>query len=388
MENFLVVGANTRPVACSLKKLGYHVFSADYFGTQDLKECADDFRSILNQKPHQSCGHFTERFDARKLEDLAHDFVDPADFIICLSGSSPLNFPKKKVLGNKDVEKVENKYKLYKKLKNQFKLPKTYLILDGKEAGEIAENFPEKRFILKPVYGSGGYGIKELEKIHESELNSGSGEFMLQELVEGENISASVLSTGKEVRTILTSRQILGDAELGQIEPYGYCGNLTPYLDDYDVKRNVEDVVKVLAEDVVKALDLVGSNGVDLIYKNGEIYIIEVNPRFQGTLECAEASLGINMAQAHIEACRGTLMDVPSPQKFAVKMIVHAPERALVGKLDFHGVYDIPLEKVIIEKGEPVATVVSSSRVLEDAVYSAEKLVERVYGLLESCTLS
>jgi uncharacterized protein len=411
MENFLVVGANTRPVACSLKKLGCKVFSADYFGTQDLRGCADDFRSLLNQKPHQSCGHFTERFNTGKLEELAQDFVDPADFIICLSGSSPLNFPKKKVLGNKDIEKVENKYKLYKKLKNQFKLPKTYLISDGEEAGEITENFPEKRFILKPLYGSGGYGIKEFNKINGSELDSGmgtlkldsgirkseldsgirkselnseSGEselnsdfsgFIFQELVEGENISVSVLSTGEEVRTILTSRQILGDADLGQMEPYGYCGNITPLPDDYDVREE--------AEDVVKTLKLVGSNGVDLVYKDGEIYIIEVNPRFQGTLECAEASLGINMAKAHIEACRGTLMDVPAPQNFAVKMIAHARDRVLVGKLDFQGVYDIPIENVVIEKGEPVATVVISHRILENAVYSAEKLVERVYSSIK-----
>ena len=37
MEKILVAGANTRAVACSLKKLGYTVYSADYFGVMDLR---------------------------------------------------------------------------------------------------------------------------------------------------------------------------------------------------------------------------------------------------------------------------------------------------------------------------------------------------------------
>jgi len=60
MENMLVVGVNTRSVACSLKKLGYTVYSADYFGVMDLRPCVDRYKSILSQEPYQSCGKFTE----------------------------------------------------------------------------------------------------------------------------------------------------------------------------------------------------------------------------------------------------------------------------------------------------------------------------------------
>ena len=80
-------------------------------------------------------------------------------------------------------------------------------------------------------------------------------------------------------------------------------------------------------------------------------------------------------------------MDVPAPKKFAVKMIVFAKERSIVGNLDFDGVYDIPHKNVIIEMGEPVATVVTSNRVLEDAIYSAKLLVGKVYNALKSFPL-
>ena len=55
----------------------------------------------------------------------------------------------------------------------------------------------------------------------------------------------------------------------------------------------------------------------------------------------------------------------------------------MVGDLSFYGVHDIPLENVIIEKGEPLVTIIDSKQVLEDAVYSAEKQVNFVYSSLK-----
>ena len=46
MENILVLGANTRPIACSLKNIGYNVYSSDYFGCIDLKKCVTNFKSV------------------------------------------------------------------------------------------------------------------------------------------------------------------------------------------------------------------------------------------------------------------------------------------------------------------------------------------------------
>ncbi|AEG18989.1 ATP-grasp domain-containing protein [Methanobacterium paludis] len=375
MEKALVVGANTRPVACSLKKLGYTVYSVDYFCTKDLMQCSDYRNCVLSQKPYKSCGRFVQGFNSVALRDLAKDFITETDFIICTSGASPENFPKNKIIGNKDVGSVEDKYKLYKKLEGKFKLPETHIVHDLNEAYEIASEFKDKKFLLKPLSGSGGIGIRNLE---DRDITFPLNEAILQEIVEGESLSASVLSGGHEARTILTSRQIIGRG-LGQIEPYGYCGNIAPSTDDLGTSE--------IAEGVVNSLNLVGSNGVDMIRSGDDIYVIEVNPRFQGTFECAEAALGINMVEAHIKACQGELLEVSTPKKFAVKMIVFAKERSIVGNLDFEGVYDIPHKNVIIEKGEPVATVVTSNKVLEDAVYSAKMIVGKVYKALRSFSL-
>lgn len=372
MKNILVVGTNSRPVACSAKKMGNTVYSIDYFCTSDLVKCSDYLRCILNQIPYESCGNYIERFDPKLLETYADEVVDDVDFILCSAGAMPDAFEGSKVIGNKKIAHIENKYNLYNLLKNKFKVPETFLVSSYAEAAEIVENRGDKKFIVKPIVGAGGKGIKRFEETNENTNFTG---LMLQEFIEGQNVSASVLSTEKEAKTILTSRQILGEGGLGQPDEFAYCGNVVPYTDDPEVKKT--------AEDAIMELSLIGSNGVDMIHTGEDIYVIEVNPRFQGTFECAEEVLGINMVDAHIKACNGTIMDIKDPDKFAVKMVVFAKRRSIAGDLDIEGVYDRPERNVIIEKDEPAVTVIASDKKLEKAICKAEQLVEKVYVALE-----
>jgi predicted ATP-grasp superfamily ATP-dependent carboligase len=298
------------------------------------------------------------------LKKQALSLIDEVDQVICLSGCSPSDLPTHKICGN--LPPWDDKALLYHTLKDDFRLPLTYIPGSLEEAREITQQYNDKEFIIKPKRGAGGYGVREW-----NDPKYWPEGWLLQEYLYGENISASVLSTGKEARTIITSHQIVGDAKLGQKEPFGYTGNITPC-------SGPEEIFK-LAEMVITSLGLVGSNGVDFILKDGEIYILEVNPRIQGTFECAEASLGINMAQAHMEACQGKLMKIPPPKRFAAKMVIHAQKRSLAGKINFREIHDLPLEGAIIEAGEPVATVLTTDKVMENAVYKARLLVDRVY---------
>lgn len=371
MKNILVVGTNTRPVACSAKKMGNTVYSVDYFCTSDLVKCSDYLRCILSQLPFESCGNYAEKYDTNLLHEYAYEVVDDVDYILCSSGAMPEKFPESKIIGNKKIGHVEDKYKLYKSLKKKFNVPDTFLVTSYEEASEIANSNPDKKFLVKPIIGAGG---KDIRRFEETTKNSDFSRFMLQEVIEGESISASVLSTKDEAKTILTSKQLIGDSQLGQPDEFAYCGNIVPHTDNPQVKR--------LAEDVIMELSLIGSNGVDMIDNGDEIYIIEANPRFQGTLECAEEVLGINMFDAHFKASNGTLSDVPEPNGYAVKMVVFAKWRSIAGDLNFKGVYDIPEKNVIIEKDEPAATVVASGNTFEEAIKNAQKIVDKVYNTL------
>jgi predicted ATP-grasp superfamily ATP-dependent carboligase len=257
-------------------------------------------------------------------------------------------------------------------LKNKFQVPETFLVSSYQEAAEIANSYEDKKFIVKPIIGAGG---KDIRRFEETTENSDFSRFMLQEVIEGKSISASVLSTKNEAKTILTSQQIIGNGQLGQPDEFAYCGNIVPHTNDAEIKNT--------AEEVISELSLVGSNGVDMIERDGEIFIIEANPRFQGTLECAEEVLGINMFDAHCKASNGTIIDITETKGYAVKMVVFAKWRSIAGDLNFEGVYDIPEKNVIIEKDEPAATVVTRGDTIDNAIKNAQKIVNKVYQGLE-----
>ncbi|HEX7468884.1 MAG TPA: carboxylate--amine ligase, partial [Methanobacterium sp.] len=63
-----------------------------------------------------------------------------------------------------------------------------------------------------------------------------------------------------------------------------------------------------------------------------------------------------------------------------------AKQRSVVGNLDIKGVNDIPARNVIIEEGEPVATVLTSNRILENTIYSAKSIINRIYQNLSPIT--
>jgi len=382
MENVLVVGANTRPVACSLNLAGFDVYSADYFGCEDITPCVKEYKSILKSKPYESTGFFSDGFTQNKLNEVAAEFIDDVDHIICCSGADPKQFPKAKVLGNRDISSIENKYTLYKTLTKRFdgliKVPETYFVKSLEDVQEIVTEHPLKKFLIKPLQGYGGVGITKFASQVTTIDNNGA---LLQEIIDGPNISTSVISKIDEARTILVNWQLIGKKDLGQLENYGYCGNISPYtgLD----KKTMENL-KTISEDIILDLDLIGSNGLDIIMKDNEPYIIEINPRIQGSFEVAELSLGINMAQTHINACNDIMIEYPKPECFAMKQVVFATERSMVGDINQPGVFDLPNKNTIIERGEPIATVVNSGKILENTIKTGEKLVSSLYQNMQS----
>ncbi|QHN08022.1 ATP-grasp domain-containing protein [Methanothermobacter sp. THM-2] len=357
MEKLLIIGVNTRPVAESAFRAGYSVYSASYYCTLDFRGYTER-RCILQERRGESCGRFQENFSTEKLLEAASDFIGMADGIIPLTGAPGL--PEDKVLGNTRADHVEDKYSLYQRIKNSYPTPETHLITDPQEALEIVAG-GEKRYLIKPVSGAGGFGVMDFQEA--------SGEFLLQEYIEGVPVSASVLSTGSEALTVLTSRQIIKRDIPGFEGQFIYAGNITP---------GPRGVIEEMAEDLILDLSLRGSNGVDFIIQGSEVYVVEVNPRIQGTFECAEASLGINMTEAHVMACMGELIEKPEPLRYAVKRILYAPSRCMVGEIKIPGVHDLPFPGAIIEEGEPLVTVLAADETPERALSAASMMCSMV----------
>ena len=303
MENLLIMGIDTRPMVNSALKLDYKTFSISYFKTVDFK-MPNYEKHVLDQESVISCGRFEDNYSPDKLLDLFEETIietdnenDEIDKIVLTTGLNTNNF--------------SGKFKKYRK------------IVRGNN----------NQFILKPLQGSGGLGIfllnnessNKLKQVNEICQNISLENYILQEYIEGTNVSSSVLSSHNERKNLINSR-LITEHDLGN-ESYEYSGNILP-LDENSFRMfndnrteinadELNDEMKNTSEDLIKQFNLIGSNGVDYILdKDGELKIIEINPRFQGTYELVENSLGINLLDAHIKACEGEIIDIPNPSQY------------------------------------------------------------------------
>ena len=415
MENLLLMGIDTRPMVNSALKLDYKTFSISYFKTVDFKVPYAE-KHVLDQESVISCGRFEENYSPDKLLELSKDFLlqnndeNEIDKIVLTTGINAKNFSgkfrkfRKIVRGNKNTECVENKFKFYNKLKNKFNVPLTFQPSDVWELNEILQQYTNNQFILKPIQGSGGLGIfllnnescDELKQVNEICQNISLENYILQEHIEGTNVSSSVLSSHNDRKNLINSR-LITEHDLGN-DTYEYSGNILPLdensfrmfngtrtnSDDGNTKNinfnELNDEMKNTSEDLIRQFKLIGSNGVDYILdKDGELEVIEINPRFQGTYELVENVLGINLLNAHIQACEGEIIDIPNPSKYSIKKIIYARKQVNIGNLNIPNVYDIPYEGVKIEKDQPLVTIISSNEDLKTAIDDAKIAEDEVY---------
>ena len=399
MENLLLMGIDTRPMVNSALKLDYRTFSISYFKTVDFKMPYAE-KHVLDQESVMSCGRFEENYSPDKLLELSKDFLfddeDEIDKIVLTTGINAKNFKgkfrnfRKIVRGNKNTKDIDNKFRFYRKLKNKFNVPLTFQPSDVDETREILQQHPNNQFILKPLQGSGGLGIFLLNNESCNDNNDSNQilqnisyeNYILQEYIEGINVSSSVLSSHDDRKNLVNTR-LITEHDLGN-NSFEYSGNILP-LDENsfsmfnDKRTNIErnnfnidelnEEMKNTSEDLIRQFKLVGSNGVDFILdKDGELKVIEINPRFQGTYELVENALGINLLDAHIKACEGEIIDIPDSKQYAVKKIIYARKQVMIGNLNIPNVFDIPYEGVKIEKDQPLVTLISSNNNLETAI--------------------
>lgn len=383
MEKLLLIGIDTRSMLNSALKLDYEIFSTSYFSTSDTPQIKNQ-KIILNESEDKSCGIFEDQFNSKTILEISRDYIDEVDYIIPISGISPSDFSKKdkkKILGTVNVENIENKYGFYKEIEDEFLTPLTFSVSDIGEALEINKNYEDIQFILKPLQGSGGYDINLLDNDSNIQLND--GEFILQEYVDGISLSSSLLATKNDAKTIINTR-LLTEHDFGR-DSFIYIGNILP-LTSSSIMADVNDTDKInetmneTSQKLAHKFNLRGSNGVDYILNEKGLYVIEINPRLQGTFECVELSLGINMLEAHIRACMGEIMEMPKPKYYAYKKIIYSPTRMKYPNIGLDNIYDLPHIGSITEKSEPLLTIIDKDEDFEKLykkVESASEIVNR-----------
>ncbi|MFX1519594.1 MAG: ATP-grasp domain-containing protein [Promethearchaeota archaeon] len=393
-DNFcLVVAFNARPIATSAKKANYKVLAVDFFGDLDLRSVAEHVFSVLWQKK----GHSTRRKLYRPIseymyllaETMAEEYFGKIKFLLIGSGFDDepkiwKQFNKiAPILGNTpEIISRSDRLHIYKiASKLGIEYPQTTEAKDEEEAHEIAKNvgYP---VVLTTPRSAGGLFVKLITTIDElhrayKEFRDSGKNILIQEFIQGIDASCSVLGTGKDCQAISVTEQLIGKSELGSSMSFGYCGNIVPLRHSAVTIKNIKRV----SEELGSKLGLLGSNGFDFVIRDGLPYLIELNPRFQGSLECIEAVTSSNLVNLHIEACNGYLPEKPLELKgYAVKMILYAKQRIIVPNLSqMHHIVDVPVEGIILEPSNPVCTVFVTGTERETTIKNAKTVASDVY---------
>jgi predicted ATP-grasp superfamily ATP-dependent carboligase len=134
---------------------------------------------------------------------------------------------------------------------------------------------------------------------------------------------------------------------------------------------------------------LLGSNGVDfLVSKKGPV-VLEINPRFQGSLDTVERAMNINLFEAHAGCFKGELPDKPKAKCFASRGVIYSDRELFIDKklmdliLREKGA-DIPLQGTAVETDGPLTSLFACTSTREEAVISLKRGANKIRTFIEN----
>ncbi|MDN7024463.1 ATP-grasp domain-containing protein [Methanoculleus sp. FWC-SCC1] len=354
-ERVLVAGFATRHVAQSACRAGYEVYAVDHFCDQDLRWYTKECRTFEELDDLPDCVAAVCR-DRRIDMLVVASGAEAIGATVPLCGTAPA-----KVARFLDKMEIQRFFE-------DLQVPVPPLAPDGV--------YPA---MLKPRRGAGGWRnavVRSDAARRAWEEAFPDDPAVAQQVVEGMPASVSCIADGTRAVAIATNEQILR----GQgASAHGFAGSITP------VDHPLSGQMIAVAERIAAASGCVGSVGIDFVL-GSEPWAIEINPRFQATLDTVEAAIGMSVFQLHVDACRGTLpAKRPVQRRVAVRRILFADRDMAVGA-DLAplapAVADIPWPGTEIEEGHAVISVYGSGATRDEALTALGREDERVRRLL------
>jgi len=341
----LIVGVSTRALAESASRAGYSCVSVDAFGDLDQKSRAENVglsRDLGRRYSAAAAVAIGRRSAAASAAYVANLENHPAAVRRLALGRHLLgNTPATLVRARDPVAVAEVVQRA------GGRVPLTLL------PGQARQALAGVRWLRKPRRGGGGSGVDEWKP----GAPLGPHE-LVQERIEGVLASAAFVADGQRAVLLGMSAGLAGDPAFGA-RGYRYCGSLYPFSAD----RALLDRMSAIAGAVTEAFGLVGLNGIDFVLREGEPYVLEINPRYSASMELIERGGRLSVFEAHVAACGGALPSAgaaPIPEVLG-KAILYAKRDVSVGDsgrwLLRDDVRDVPFPGERIRRGHAVCTV-------------------------------
>jgi uncharacterized protein len=231
----------------------------------------------------------------------------------------------------------------------------------------VRELAREHRWLLKPIAGGGGAGIRFRDPAEGPKPVRRPSYY--QAYVEGVPCAALYVENGLEARLLGATRQLIGETWL-HAAPFRYCGSLGPLRLDPPLQKALERVGDFLAAGCL----LHGLFGVDFILRDGAPRPVEVNPRYTASVEVLEYAAGVPALALHRRAFDPAAPDPPvrgagagpwlgKAILFALRALTFPEDGPWLSALrnppplwEVPGFADIPTAGQRIEAGKPVLT--------------------------------
>jgi len=354
----LVLGVSTRAMVESAVRGGHEVVAADFFGDRDQARLAESYalqRDLGLPATAEGLAAAARRIDADAV----------------VYGSNLENHPevvaelatRRRLLGNpSEVLREVRDWALLRRFCPEAGIAHPVTLLRGEE-GRAGRG----RWLRKRLRSGGGHGIaawdgRALDDAH-----------VLQAEVDGRAASVAFVADGRESRIFGLTEQLLGRSALGG-SGFAWCGNLLPLELPGAHAAAVRAQLEHMVSRLTRRFGLVGVNGLDVVIGRdpegvARAYLIEVNPRFSGSMELAERAFGVNVFSLHLEGVAGRLPRAcaadRAPDGCVGKGIVYARRPVVAPDTEdwlLRGLRDVPSPGQRIVAGHPVCTVLARGR--------------------------
>lgn len=339
----LIIGINIRHIVRSASLAGHEVIAVDCYCDLDLARYAKETARM----PREAAGDRLQFYVDRFCPDAV--VLGPGLEESSVKNALVLNNPPEK------TALVSDKLWLAGWLeKNGFPFIKTQQL--------DSHNDSRYPFLVKPRKGAGGVGCRIVQDACQQQTILPEEELIAQELISGLPASVSVIGNGGKALAISANEQLIGLPWAGA-KGFRYSGNITP-LEAHQCGMGR------LAEEIVSGLELVGSNGVDFLLTEKGPVVVEVNSRFQGSLDTVELSGGMNVFEAHLQSFQGILPEKPAPaSRSAGRIILYSPcDQSIEADLMRDWTADVPAKGSRIAADDPILSILATGASREDVL--------------------
>lgn len=374
----LVAAVSGRALAQAVRRAGYRVRVADFFGDDDTAAAAERVTRLP--------GSLHGGVDAGRLVGVLQDLAeDRLAYDEVASGEN-----ERPVLGRVDALILGSGFErlpgLVDELARHFPVTgnSSDTIRRVKDPGRLATDcavlgIPHPEFswaepidpgnwISKRVGGAGGVHVQL------GESGAGSGGRYFQRRIEGQNISVLFVADGEKADIVGFSRQWTSPTVDA---PFRYGG--AARLRRFD--RGDAAMIGGWLSGLTERTELIGLCSADFIRNRGGYHLIESNPRPGATLDIFDTAQA-PLIRAHINACRGDPFDLPRFDDSKASLVAYT-KRPLAAFPDIDWpawTADRQSPGTQLDRGDPVCTVFASGRSAEAARCGAHNNLRQLEG--------